>query len=175
MTRINIQQGGRQDPKNNDSDWRWFRCLFNRVTSSSLLLTEKGGGPCFLSFFLFYFELWRLIRGATAKSLYKCLFTLSKQRARHWAMRIGDPKSCGAASAARNSKQQQKAATTRETIDDDIVGVILFFVFFFKIRSGEVSRKRDGRFREEEFQSKKNRHCSSSSRVEKKHTAVRRE
>ena len=146
------------------------------VQPSHFFFTSHGEGwRALFSFFFFYFELWRLIRGAMAKSLYKCLFTLSKQRARHWAMRIGDPKSCGAASAARNSKQQQKAATTRETIDDDIVGVILFFVFFFKIRSGEVSRKRDGRFREEEFQSKKNRHCSSSSRVEKKHTAVRRE
>lgn len=47
--------------------------------------------------------------------LYKCLFTLSKQRARHWAMRIGEPKSCGAASATKS--RQQAAKITNEIVE----------------------------------------------------------
>ena len=43
--------------------------------------------------------------------------TLSKQRARHWAMRIGEPRSCGAASADNNVHQQTTNVTSSE---DDI-------------------------------------------------------
>lgn len=57
--------------------------------------------------------------------LYKCLFTLSKQRARHWAMRIGEPKSCGAAS----TKSQQQAAKI----------TILVVEFIFKVSGSNLA------------------------------------